>query len=411
MDQNIKTRLIIMNFLQFAIWGAYLTSMGNFLFNNNLADKIGLFYSTQGFVSLITPAIMGIIADKFIQAQKLLGINHFLSSLSMLMIFFSCNGNSNIEFVNVYPFYLIAIGLFMPTLALSNSVSYNALEKNGLDTIKSFPPIRIFGTIGFIVSMLIVDFSEFKENHYQFLISAIWGFCLAIYAFSLPKCEIKKDKESKTLAQALGLNAFSLFKQKKMALFFIFSMMLGVNLQITNGYAGNFISSFKSLPEFADAFFADHWNLLISLSQCSETLCILLIPFFLKKYGIKKIMMIAMFAWVLRFGFFIFGNPGFPGVTLLILSMIVYGVAFDFFNISGSLFVDKQVEKDSRSSAQGLFFLMTNGLGASIGMLIAQQVVNSYTIEGITNWQNVWIAFTSYAFVIFLLFSVLFKEK
>jgi nucleoside transporter len=190
-------------------------------------------------------------------------------------------------------------------------------------------------------------------------------------------------------------------------------MLLGAALQVSNGYANMFIGGFGAMEEYAGTFAVEHTNMLISLSQISETLCILLIPFFLKRFGIKVVMLIAMLGWVLRFGFFAVGDPGMPGVMLFVLSMIVYGVAFDFFNISGSLFVDKEVSESMRSSAQGLFMLMTNGLGASIGVIAAQGVVNACTRNQtyFAGWPTAWYIFAGYALVIAVLFAFVFKEK
>ncbi|MBQ8501475.1 MAG: MFS transporter [Bacteroides sp.] len=416
---SIKVRLIIMNFLQFAVWGAYLTSMGSYLVSVGLAGNIGLFYATQGFVSMFMPALIGIVADRWIPAQRMLSLCHFLSGIFiMATAYYGMISGESIQFSILYTLYALGVAFYMPTLALSNSVAYNALEKAGLDTIKAFPPIRIFGTIGFICTMLVVDALGYQSSYAQFYVSGILGLILAVYALALPHCPVSKSNEKKSLVDALGLNAFALFKQKRMAVFFIFSMLLGVALQITNGFANPFITSFKAIPEFADSFGANHANALISLSQCSETLCILLIPFFLKHFGIKKVMLIAMLAWVLRFALFGAGNPG-NGVWMFILSMIVYGVAFDFFNISGSLFVNNETNKGIRSSAQGLFMLMTNGLGATIGTLIAQAVVNQYTysteFEGnfytVGDWSTVWYVFAAYALIVAILFAFIFKYK
>jgi nucleoside transporter len=418
---NMKLRLIIMNFLQFAVWGAYLTSMGGYLASVGIGNNIGWFYSVQGFVSIFMPALIGIVADRWIQAQRLLSYCHFLAAAGMLMVGYTgLTMGADVTFAHIFPWYTFSVAFYMPTLALSNSVSYNALERAGLDTVTAFPPIRIFGTIGFIVSMWLVDLMGMQHTYSQFFISAVWGVLLGLYAFTLPACPTHSDGPKKGLVEALGLNAFSLFKQRKMALFFIFSMLLGVSLQITNGYANPFISSFAADPAYAGVYFVDHANLLISLSQCSETLCILLIPFFLKRFGIKSVMMIAMLAWVLRFGFFAIGTPAFPGVIWFILSMIVYGVAFDFFNISGSLFVDKETDSSMRSSAQGLFMLMTNGIGASLGMIAAQAVVNAFTgstttTDGATyttgDWSTVWTLFSAYSLVVAVLFALIFRYK
>lgn len=407
----LKIRLALMNFLEFAVWGAYLTSMGTYLVNHDMAQHIGIFYAMQGVVSIFMPAIMGIVADRWIPAQRLLGFCHLIAGLFMgAMVYYANTAGGDIAFGTLFTLYSISVAFYMPTLALSNSVAYNALTKAGLDTVKDFPAIRVFGTVGFICTMWLVDLMGFQANENQFATSGIIGILLFLYTFSLPACPVSSGNEKQSISEALGLKAFALFKQKRMAIFFIFSMLLGVSLQITNGFANPFITSFGSIPEYADTFGVQHANMLISLSQMSETVCILLIPFFMKRFGIKNVMLIAMFAWVLRFGLFGAGNPG-SGVWMFILSMIVYGVAFDFFNISGSLFVDKSTDSEIRSSAQGLFMLMTNGIGATIGTLGAQQVVNYYTIDGVTEWQSCWYIFAAYALVVGIAFALIFRPK
>ncbi len=407
----LKIRLALMNFLEFAVWGAYLTSMGTYLVNHDMAQHIGIFYAMQGIVSIFMPAIMGIVADRWIPAQRLLGFCHLIAGLFMgAMVYYANTAGGEIAFGTLFTLYSISVAFYMPTLALSNSVAYNALTKAGLDTVKDFPAIRVFGTVGFICTMWLVDLMGFQANEFQFATSGIIGILLFLYTFSLPACPVSSSNEKQSISEALGLKAFALFKQKRMAIFFIFSMLLGVSLQITNGFANPFITSFGSIPEYADTFGVQHANMLISLSQMSETVCILLIPFFMKRFGIKNVMLIAMFAWVLRFGLFGAGNPG-SGVWMFILSMIVYGVAFDFFNISGSLFVDKSTDSEIRSSAQGLFMLMTNGIGATIGTLGAQQVVNYYTIDGVTEWQSCWYIFAAYALVVGIAFALIFRPK
>ena len=407
----LKIRLALMNFLEFAAWGAYLTSMGTYLVNHDMAQHIGIFYAMQGIVSIFMPAIMGIVADRWIPAQRLLGFCHLIAGLFMgAMVYYANTAGGEIAFGTFFTLYSISVAFYMPTLALSNSVAYNALTKAGLDTVKDFPAIRVFGTVGFICTMWLVDLMGFQANEFQFATSGVIGILLFLYTFSLPACPVSSSNEKQSISEALGLKAFALFKQKRMAIFFIFSMLLGVSLQITNGFANPFITSFGSIPEYADTFGVQHANMLISLSQMSETVCILLIPFFMKRFGIKNVMLIAMFAWVLRFGLFGAGNPG-SGVWMFILSMIVYGVAFDFFNISGSLFVDKSTDSEIRSSAQGLFMLMTNGIGATIGTLGAQQVVNYYTIDGVTEWQSCWYIFAAYALVVGIAFALIFRPK
>ena len=433
---NIKIRLIILSFLQFAVWGAYLTSMGNYLGSIGLGQQIGLFYAMQGFVSILMPAIMGIIADRWIPAQKLLGISHVVAAIFLGAAgYYGMQHSDSTDFTTLFSLYSLSVMFYMPTIALSNSVAYSALINNNFDTIKTFPPIRTFGTIGFIVAMLFVNFAGFENGNFtlnfsnsqgfvsfqntyaQFFVSAFLGIVLFAYSFTLPHCPTNKSDEKQTLSDALGLKAFALFKDKKMAIFFVFSMLLGISLQITNGYANPFITSFKDIPQYADSWGANNANALISLSQVSETLCILLIPFCLKRFGIKKVMLMAMFSWFLRFGLFAVGDPG-SGVWMFILSMIVYGVAFDFFNVSGSLFVDQETDDNIRSSAQGVFMMMTNGLGSTIGMLVAGEIVNHYQIFSdidpvtkMNGWYSAWTIFACYSLVVAIMFMIVFKYK
>ena len=417
MNKSIRTRLIVMNILQWAVWGSYLTSMGSYLASVGLATRIGIFYSMQGIVSIFMPTLMGIVADKFIPAQRLLGLCHGIAGAAMAGAgIYGMTAGSDISFGILFGLYTLSVAFYMPTIALSNSVAYNILEKNGFDTVKDFPPIRVFGTVGFILAMLFVNFMtngngvQYQHSYNQFIVSGICGIAMLLYCFTLPECPCNKEAGSgQTLSERFGLNAFSLFKDKQMAIFFIFSMLLGVALQITNGFANPFISHFQEVPAFADTWGARNANALISISQISETLGILLIPISMRLFGIKKVMLIAMFAWVLRFGLFGAGDPG-SGVWMLILSMIVYGVAFDFFNISGSLYVNMRTTSKIQNSAQGLFMLMTNGIGATIGTLSAQVVVNHFVYNAAEpNWSAAWYTFAAYAVVVAILFMVLFK--
>lgn len=419
--KNIKLRLIIMNFLEFAVWGAYLTSMGRYLGSHGFGPSIGWFYSVQGIVSLFMPAIMGIVADRWMQAQKVLSLCHGMAGLFMAAAgFYAFRAGEAVELAPLFTLYTISVGFFMPTLALTNSVAFNALIKANMDTVKDFPPIRVFGTVGFIVTMWIVDIVGAMDTPAQFVISGGLSIVLALYSLTLPACEIKAQSGNQSLVDALGLKAFALFKEKKMALFFIFSMLLGMCLQITNGYANPFLGSFAAFEEFANTFGVQHSGILISISQICEALCILTIPFFLKKFGIKNVMFMAMVAWVLRFGFFGLGNPGFPGVLLFVLSCIVYGFAFDFFNISGALYVDQETHPAQRSSAQGLFVMMTNGFGATIGTLLAQVVVNKlvYTpqaagatpLELWDGWRMSWYIFSGFALLVAVAFWICFPK-
>ncbi len=429
--KNVKLQLIVMNFLEFAVWGAYLTCMGNYLGKAGMGAEIAWFYAIQGIVSIFMPTIMGVIADRYIQPQRLLGICHLLAGMSMIGLFYMGMADAQPDKTAFIALYTLSVAFYMPTLALSNTTAFTILKDNGLDTVKDFPPIRVFGTVGFIATMWFVNcaaidngsfsftlaenLNKFQYTHMQFLVSGVLGVLLFVYCMFLPQCKLV-TKPSQSLAETLGFDAFKLFKSRRMAMFFIFSCLLGMSLQVTNGYATPFITHFKGVEEYATSFAANNATLLISLSQVAEALCILLIPFFLKRYGIKTVMLIAMFAWVARFGFFGIGNPAFPGVIMFILSCIVYGVAFDFFNVSGGLFVDQECDAKVRASAQGLFMLMTNGLGATIGTLLAGEIINHYCTwneQGylVGDWQSAWFIFAGFALVVAVAFMVLFKSK
>lgn len=419
---SLKIRLSALNFIEFAVWGAYLTSLGNFLAGNGLAAEIGWFYAIQGIVSLFMPSIIGIIADRWMPAQRMLSLCHLIAGAFMVAAYYYCAHAATIEFGPLFTLYTISVAFFMPTIGLGNSVAFNALTQARLDTVAAFPPIRVFGTVGFICAMLFVNFvgpegAKFQTSYAQLLVSGILSFIMAAYALTMPGCPTCKVGQGASIVDSLGLRAFTLFRQKKMAMFFIFSMLLGASLQITNSFANPYITGFENIPEYATDWAARNANALISLSQISETLCILLIPFCLKRFGIKGVMLMSMVAWVGRFGFLGAGNTELAGgLWMFILSCIVYGVAFDFFNVSGGLYVDKMTNPGIRSSAQGLFMIMTNGLGATIGTLSAQAVVNHFVVGTaspeiqLAGWRTCWYIFAAYAAVVALLFAILFKD-
>lgn len=393
-----------MNFLEFFIWGSWLISMGSYmaLSLGFSGLQIGAIYATMGIASMFMPGLLGIVADRWVNAERVLGACHLIGAVAM---FFAANAT---DYTTLYVLMLINALVYMPTIALNNAVSYNLLQENKYDVVKAFPPIRVWGTVGFIAAMWAVDFMGWTRSHEQLYVSAAAALILGIYAFSLPPTRPQNQKGDKSWVSAMGLNAFVLFKQRKMAVFFVFSMLLGAALQITNAFGGPFLSSFNDTHP--DAFGVQHPNLLLSISQISETLFILTIPFFLKKFGIKKVMLFSMLAWVLRFGLFGIGDPA-EGLIWLILSMIVYGMAFDFFNISGSLFIEKEASSKIRSSAQGLFMIMTNGLGAFFGGIISGLVVDLFTNNGIRDWQSIWFSFAGYALVLAIIFPFVFKYK
>ena len=412
-QKKMRTRLILMNFLQYAVWGAYLTAMGMYLGKASvgLGDKIWAFYTVQGIVSIFMPTLMGIVADRYMQAQKVLGLCHGLAGALMIAASLYCLSVDAPSFGLLFSLYTASVAFYMPTIALSNSVGYSAIRGIGKSPDQDYPKIRTWGTIGFICAALTTQFAGLKETPYQFMFSGGLGIILAFYSIlCLPAVPVNKKEGKASLYEAFGLKAFSLFKNGQMAIFFIFSMLLGAALQVTNSYAGPFLQHFEG------TYVKDYSLAIVTLSQVAEALCILLIPLFLRKLGIKKVMLIALFAWVFRFGFLAVGGTDWH-FMFIILSMIVYGFAFDFFNVSGSIYVDQQTEhmSDIKSSAQGLFMLMTNGLGASIGTFAAGQVIN-HVVGDVSNpktpnaWSNAWWIFTLYALVIAIGFFILFKD-
>jgi len=403
---GIKNRLIVMNFLQFFVWGSWLISLGGYLgiSLHFTGGQIGSIFATMGIASLFMPGLMGIVADRWVNAERLMGICHILGA-AFLFWAAQCK-----EPDVMYWAIMLNCLVYMPTIALNNTVSYSVLSQRGMDIVTHFPPIRVWGTVGFICAMWVVDLCGWSQSPIQLYVSSISALSLGLYTFTMPACPPAKANKGDSWVSAFGLDAFVLFKQSKMAIFFIFAMLLGAALQITNTFGGQFLQEFKIIPQYSNSFAVTHPGLLMSVSQISETLFILSIPFFLRKFGIKKVMLISISAWVLRFGLFGLGNPG-NGLILLVLSMIIYGMAFDFFNISGSLFVESESDPKIRASAQGLFMIMTNGFGAFIGGKGSGWVVDHFTINGIRDWQSIWFVFAGYALVVGIAFMLAFRYK
>lgn len=406
---NIKIRLTAMSFLQFFVWGSWLITVGNYWFQTQgwSADKFGVVFSTMGIASLFMPTLMGIVADKWVNAEKIYALLHLLGGLCFVCV--ASVDDPGTFFVVI----LAAMVFYMPTIALSYSIAYSSLKKYDLDIIKDFPPIRVWGTVGFIAAMWIVNLSGNKASENQFYIAAAASFMLVAYSFTLPKCPPQsREEKNPSWIKSLGLDAFKLFRNKQMAIFFIFSMLLGAALQLTNAYGDVFLDDFKLIPEYADSWVVKYSTIILSISQISETLFILAIPFFLKRFGIKNVMLISMLAWTLRFALFAYGDPG-ANVWMIILSCIVYGMAFDFFNISGSLYVETTTDSGIRSSAQGLFMMMTNGAGAILGSAVSGAVIQKFFTapDGVKDWHNIWLVFAAYSLVITFTFSFVFKHK
>jgi len=404
--KKIKIQLTILNFLEFFVFGAWLLSFAKYMFTIGFTGtQVGSVFMTLGFASLIMPGVFGMIADRYITPNKLFALLHIFGAVFLYLM------AQQDSYEGLWLFTLLYLMLYMPSIGLDNTVSYCLLQKNNMDVIKEFPPIRVWGTIGFIIATWITDLFGWGVNEGQFYFAAAASLVLGLYTFTLPDCPIEKTDKKKTLLQAFGLDAFKLFADYKMAVFFIFSMFLGAALQITNMYGAAFLNDFKEVSEYADSFIVKYNGVVMSLSQISETVFIITIPFFLKRFGIKKVMLMSMFAWVLRFGLFAVGSPVGIGAIAIVLSMIIYGLAFDFFNISGSLFVEEETEPKVRASAQGLFIMMTNGFGAIIGAYGSGIIIDMFTHNGIRDWQQIWLIFSIYALIIAFLFAVLFKYK
>ena len=420
---SLKLRLIIMNFLQFFVWGSWLLTIGAYWFQTLpviyptldpvtqvsvwTGSAFGALFSTMGIASLFMPALLGIIADKWINAEKLYGIAHILGAAALFTLPLIQDP------VTLFWVMLVNMCFYMPTISLSIAIAYSALKRDGRDIVTDYPPIRVWGTIGFIAALWTVSLLHYETSANQFYVASAAALVLGLYAFTLPKCPplLNRAKATSTL-EALGLSAFSLFKQKKMAIFFMFALLLGAALQLTNAYGDTFLHDFAAVDKYKDMIAVKYPAIIMSISQISETLFILAIPFFLKKFGIKKVMLFSMFAWVLRFGLFAYGNPG-DGLWMIILSCIVYGMAFDFFNISGSLFVETESDSSIRASAQGLFMMMTNGFGAILGSAVSGYVIEEFFTnpDRSKDWTGIWLSFAAYSFIVALLFMVLFKHK
>ncbi|QOZ86634.1 MFS transporter [Riemerella anatipestifer] len=407
---NIKLKLTVLNFLQYFVWGAWLIAMATFWFDTKQwgGAEFGVIFSTMGIASIFMPTLIGIVADRWINAEKLYGI---LQIAYAGTLFYLPHASDPTAFFWVM---LVAMVFYMPTIALSNSINYHILKEHHYDVVKVFPSLRVWGTVGFIAAMWVTNLTGNKASENQFYIAAIVAVLLGIYAFTLPKCPPQNliPKEA-SWQEKMGFNAFKLFKSYKMALFFLFSMFLGAALQLTNAYGDTFLSDFGKNPLYKNSLVVERSTIIMSISQISETLFILAIPFFLKKFGIKKVMLMSMGAWVLRFGFFAYGSPEGFGLVLIILSCIVYGMAFDFFNVSGSLFVEATTDEKIRSSAQGLFMMMTNGFGAIMGSVVSGRMIDAFFLDASGNkmWHEIWLVFAIYALIIMILFAVMFKHK
>ena len=406
---SLKLRLIVMNFLQFFVWGAWLLTIGAYWFQNKhwSGTGFGAIFSTMGIASLFMPALMGVVADKWINAEKLYGLLHIGGAVMLFLV-------PRVEDPHTM-FWVMLLNMmcYMPTIALAIAVAYNALKRDGRDVVRDYPPIRVWGTVGFIAALWTTSLLHLETTSGQFYVASAASLLLGLYAFTLPPAPPRLGRsESRALVDVLGLTSFRLFKDPNMAVFFVFAMLLGAALQLTNAYGDTFLHDFANVPAFKDTIAVRYPAIIMSISQISETLFILTIPFFLRRYGIKAVMTMSMVAWFLRFGLFAYGDPG-DRLWMIVLSCIVYGMAFDFFNISGSLFVEQQSDPRIRASAQGLFMVMTNGVGAVLGSLSSGFLIEHFftAADGGKNWHGIWLMFAFYALAMAIAFVPLFRHR
>ena len=438
-NSGIKFRLTIMSFLQFFVWGAWLTTIGTYCTEGKgwSFGQFGAIFSTLALSSILMPSIIGIIADKWMRAERLYGLLHLSYGAILLLVPNLAWIQTNFPSLAKMPEYdllywviFAAMICYMPTISLSNSVSYRILKMYNRDVVKDFPPIRVFGTIGFILAMWTTNLSGSKDNSMQFVIAGTIAILLGLYAFTLPACPPQSQtEEKKSIIEMLGLDAFKLFGNYQMALFFLFSMLLGAALQLSNMYGDAYLSSFTK-----GSTVEKYSTIIYSISQVSETIFILTIPFFLKRFGMKKVMLLALIAWVLRYGFFAIGETS-VGTIFIGLSCIVYGMAFDFFLISGSMYIETTTDSKIRSSAQGLFIMMTNGFGAFFGTIASSIIIEKFYLihseisrntvlvinkvnnielelpNVTTDWSGAWTLFAIYSLVVAVLFGLMFKQK
>lgn len=442
----MKARLSLLYFLQFSVWGCYLTSLGQFLGAAGLGSDIAWFYAAIGLVSIITPPLMGRLADRYGSPEKLLGLCHLGAAAVMLGMWRYGITYTELEFRVFYPLYLLFLALYMPTMALANTTTFGLLTGNGKDTVTSFPRIRLWGTIGFVTAMWFVNsaywangklgfaFSDmadsghirFQYNAMQLLCSGMMGLITALYTVSLPALHRDEPigRSHKTPSQPITTTLKVMFSQRSMTIFLIFVVLSGVCLQISNGFVTPYITHFAGSPEFVGSLASGNATMLFSLSQISEAVCILLVGISLKWKGIRWVYFIGLLAWSLRFLLLGTGNPTY-GLWMLIGSMLVYGIAFNFITIGGHIYIQQAAPEGMKGFAQGLMMFMSNGIGATFGTLAAGAVVNRWCRwemvavgEGTATmrlfmgeWLWPWLIFSVYAFIIMLAWGLISRQQ
>ncbi|RLJ76737.1 nucleoside permease [Pedobacter alluvionis] len=402
MNSTTRFKLSAMMFLEFFIWGAWFVTLGAFL-NNNLKatnSEIGSVFSTQSWGAIIAPFIIGLIADRYFNAERILGVLHIIGAILMYQMY------SAPDVSVFYPYVLAYMILFMPTLALVNSVSFNQMK----DAEKEFANIRVFGTIGWIIAGLLISFAFHWDSpegiqagllKSTFLMAGIASLVLGLFSFTLPATPPKVAKDEKIkLRDILGLDALKLLKDKNFAVFFISSILICIPLAFYYQNAGLFLADIKVSNPTGK----------MAIGQVSEALFLLAIPVFFSKYGFKKTIIVGMLAWAVRYVLFAYGNAGNLSF-MLIIGIALHGVCYDFFFVSGQIYTNSKAGEKFKSAAQGIITLATYGVGMLIGFRVAGLITDMYKTGEVTDWKMVWIIPAGIAAAVFLLFALLFNDK
>lgn len=402
---NIKTKfqLSFMMFLEFFIWGGWFVTLGTFLGNNleATAGQSSMAFSTQSWGAIIAPFIIGLIADRYFNAEKILGVLHLIGAFLMYQMY------NSTDFTSFYPYVLGYMILYMPTLALVNSISFNQMK----DPAKEFSNIRVFGTIGWILAGLVISYVFVWDSpealgagmlKNTFLMAGIASAILGVFSFTLPKTPPTVDKSEKvTISDMLGLDALKLLKDKNFLVFFISSVLICIPLAFYYQNANPFLAEIGLANPTGK----------MAIGQISEALFILALPFFFTKFGFKKTILVGMLAWTVRYLLFAYGNAG-ELSFMLITGIALHGICYDFFFVSGQIYTDTKAGEKYKSAAQGLITLATYGVGMLIGFWIAGKITDSLTMEDGTHaWESIWIYPSAFAAVVFILFALIFKNE
>ncbi len=395
MNFRTKFQLSFMMFLEFFIWGGWFVTMGTFLSQsfNASGSQLAQAYETQSIGAIIAPFIIGLIADRYFSAQKILGLLHILGAVILYLA-----GISD-DFLSFYPYILIYMILYMPTLALVNSVAFRQMK----DPSKEFPPIRVFGTVGWIFAGLIIGYLGWESHKllaYTFYLTASASAILGIFSFTLPDTPPTAEKGTYSISKILGLDALSLLKDSKYLIFFISSILICIPLAFYYQHANQFLNEL-GMPRAAAV---------MTLGQISEALFILLLPIFLKRYGIKTTLIVGMLAWVMRYLLFAYGDVG-ENIWMLIFGVILHGICYDFFFVSGQIYTDHKAGDQFKSSAQGLITLATYGLGMLVGFRLAGYITDQYVNSTGHDWTQIWIIPSGFALFVLVFFMLTFKNE